>query len=71
MASVPTVATALPTNVAPLVRLLAYAQGLGLERHLHRAKRGVPTLALALLWLVLAWRGSPSCWRAAARATTR
>jgi hypothetical protein len=38
--------------------LLAYAQSLGLERHLCRPKRGVPTLALALLWLVLAWRGS-------------
>lgn len=48
----------LPTNLAPLPRLLAYAQALGLERHLHRPKRGVPTLALALLWLVLAWRGS-------------
>jgi hypothetical protein len=29
-----------------------------LERHLHRRKRGIPTLALALLWLALAWRGS-------------
>ena len=48
----------LPTNLAPLPRLFAYAQSLGLERHLHRPKRGVPTLALALLWLVLAWRGS-------------
>jgi hypothetical protein len=48
----------LPTNLVPLPRLLAYAQALGLERHLHRPKRGVPTLALALLWLVLAWRGS-------------
>ncbi len=47
-----------PTNLAPLPRLLAYAQGLGLERHLHRAKRGVGTLALGLLWLTLAWRGS-------------
>jgi len=49
---------ALPTNLAPLPRLLAYAQGLGLERHLHRPKGGVPALALAVLWLVLAWRGS-------------
>src|SRR3954468_10388338 len=48
----------LPTNAAPLPRLLAYVQALGLERHLHRPKRGLPTLALALLWLVLAWRGS-------------
>ena len=48
----------LPTNVAPLPRLFAYAQALGLERYLHRPKRGLPTLALALLWLALAWRGS-------------
>jgi Transposase DDE domain len=47
-----------PTNLASLPRLLAYAQGLKLERHLFRAKRGVPTLALALVWLVLAWRGT-------------
>ncbi len=47
-----------PTNLAPLPELLAYAQSLGLERHLHRAKRGVAALALALLWLVLAWRDS-------------
>ena len=49
---------AVPTNVAPLARLLAYAQGLGLEQHLERPKRGVSTLALSLLWLYLAWRGS-------------
>src|SRR3712207_3485197 len=48
----------LPTDVAPLPRLLAYAQAVGLERYLQRPKRGVATLALALLWLVLAWRGS-------------
>src|SRR5215208_3773081 len=47
-----------PTNLAPLPRLLAYSQGLGLERRLSRAKRGIPTLALALVWLVLAWRGT-------------
>jgi hypothetical protein len=47
-----------PTNLAPLPRLLAYAQALGLERHLSRAKRGIPTLVLALVWLVLAWRGT-------------
>ena len=47
-----------PTNVAALPRLLGYAQSLRLERHLFRAKRGVPTLALALVWLVLAWRGT-------------
>lgn len=59
MASVPLAPVpALPTNVAPLARLLAYAQTLGLERQLHRAKRGVPTLVLSLIWLVLAWRGT-------------
>jgi hypothetical protein len=47
-----------PTNLAAVPRLLAYAQALGLERHLGRAKRGIPTLALVLLWLVLAWRGT-------------
>ena len=47
-----------PTNLAALPRLLSYAQGLKLERHLVRPKRGVPTLALALVWLVLAWRGT-------------
>jgi hypothetical protein len=51
-------AGAQPTHLAPLPRLLAYAQRLGLERSLARPKRGVATLALALLWLVLAWRGS-------------
>ena len=57
MESVPPVG-ARPTNLAPLPRLLAYAQGLGLERHLSRPKRGPSTLALALVWLVLAWRGT-------------
>jgi hypothetical protein len=47
-----------PTNLAPLPRLLAYAQALGLERYLLRTKRGIPTLVLALVWLVLAWRGT-------------
>ena len=47
-----------PTNVAPLARLFAYTQSLGLERWLARSKRGVPTLVLSLLWLTLAWRGS-------------
>ena len=47
-----------PTNLANIPRLLSYARSLGLERHLFRAKRGVPTLALALVWLVLAWRGT-------------
>jgi hypothetical protein len=57
MESVPPVG-AQPTNLAPLPRLLAYAQGLGLERSLSRPKHGIPTLALALVWLVLAWRGT-------------
>jgi hypothetical protein len=48
----------MPTNSARLPTLLAYTQGLGLERWLGRARRGVATLPLALLWLVLAWRGS-------------
>jgi hypothetical protein len=47
-----------PTNLAALPRLLGYTQALGLERHLVQAKRGIPTLALALVWLVLAWRGT-------------
>jgi hypothetical protein len=51
-------APTVPTNLAPLPRLLAYAQSLGLERHLDRASGGIPTLALVLVWLVLAWRGS-------------
>jgi hypothetical protein len=54
----PALPSPLPTNVAPLPRLVAYTQTLGLERSLRRPKRGLPTLALALLWLVLAWRGS-------------
>src|SRR5687767_15023803 len=47
-----------PTNLAPLPRLLAYVQSLGLERCLDRPSRGIATLSLALLWLTLAWRGS-------------
>ena len=54
----PPSSTALPTNVAPLPRLFASAQSLGLEQHLSRAKRGISTLALALVWLALVWRGS-------------
>jgi hypothetical protein len=50
--------TALPTDLARLPQLVAYTQSLGLEQYLHRRKRGIPTLALALLWLSLAWRGS-------------
>src|SRR5215212_3712923 len=47
-----------PTNLASLPRLLAYTQGLGLGPHLSRAKRGIPTPTPALVWLVLAWRGT-------------
>jgi hypothetical protein len=47
-----------PTRSAPLVRLLAYTERLGLERYLARAKRGPSTLALCLVWLLLAWQGS-------------
>lgn len=59
MSSVPMAgARPAPTNLAPLPELLAYAQSLGLDQSLHRAKRGLAALAAALLWLVLAWRGS-------------
>jgi Transposase DDE domain len=58
MASVPSAAAPLPTELAALPRLLAYTQAMGLEHWLARPKRGVPTLVLALFWLVLAWRGS-------------
>ena len=47
-----------PTNLAPIARLLAYVERLGLERYLARSKRGFGTLTLSLLWLILAWRGS-------------
>ena len=47
-----------PTNLAPLAPLLAYTQRLGLEPFLDRRKRGCTTLVSALVWLVLAWRGS-------------
>jgi hypothetical protein len=50
--------TFLPTDLARLPQLLAYTESLGLERFLHRPKRGIPTLAVAVLWLCLAWRGS-------------
>jgi hypothetical protein len=43
-----------PTNLVGVPRLLSCAQSLKLERYLSRAKRGMPTLALALVWLVLA-----------------
>jgi Transposase DDE domain len=51
-------AAAHPTNLGAIPRLLAYTQSLGLERLLHRPKRGISTLALSLVWLVLAWRGT-------------
>ncbi len=57
MNSVPAVG-AQPTNLAAIPRLLAYAQTLGLERWLARPKRGISLLALSLVWLVLAWRGT-------------
>lgn len=47
-----------PTNAVPLARLFAYAQSLDLDRWLAQPKRGLSTLVLSLLWLVLAWRGS-------------
>jgi hypothetical protein len=47
-----------PTNLAAAPRLLAYTQALGLEGWLARPKRGLSTLALASIWLVLAWRGT-------------
>ena len=54
----PTAAPRQPTNVAPLAPLFAYAQSLGLDRYLTRRKRRLSTLALSLVWLALAWRGS-------------
>jgi Transposase DDE domain len=58
MASLPSVPVSLPTELAGVPRLLAYTQALGLERWLARPTRGIPTLVLAVYWLVLAWRGS-------------
>ena len=59
MNSVPPVASSpQPTNAVPLARLFAYTQSLDLHTHLDRRKRGVATLALSLVWLALAWRGS-------------
>jgi hypothetical protein len=59
MASVPrALAPRQPTNAAPLARLFAYTQTLGLEPWLARRKRGLSTLVWSLLWLTLAWRGS-------------
>ena len=58
MASVAAAVSSAPTDLAGLPRVFAYAQALGLKWHLDRAKRGVPTLVLALVWLALAWRGT-------------
>ena len=58
MQSVRSAAVALPTGLAGLPRLLAYTQAVGLERCLSCPKRGIPSLVLALVWLVLAWRGT-------------
>jgi hypothetical protein len=58
MVSLPVGRFGAPTALAGLPALLAYAQSLGLERWLHRRPRGVPTLVRALVWLVLAWRGT-------------
>jgi hypothetical protein len=48
----------LPTACATLPGLLASTETVGLERYLHQRTRGVATLVLALVWLVLAWRHS-------------
>src|ERR687886_1614809 len=58
MQSVRSAAAVLPTALAGLPRLLAYTQALGLECFLLRPTRGIPSLVLALVWLVLAWRGT-------------
>jgi hypothetical protein len=58
MASLPLAGGWWPTDLAGIPRLLAYVQTLGLERHLSRCKRGIPSLVLVLVWLVLAWRGT-------------
>jgi len=56
-----------PTNLAPLPRLLAYVQDLGVGALLApRARRGGPLLAVVLVWLVLAWKGTGRPHRAAA-----
>jgi hypothetical protein len=58
MQSVRSADAALPTDLAGLPRLLAYSQTLGLEQLLFRPTRGIPSLVLTLVWLVLAWRGT-------------
>jgi hypothetical protein len=54
----PSAAAGQPTNVAPLPPLFAYAQSLRLDTYLAHRKRRFSTLALSLVWLALAWRGS-------------
>ena len=58
MSRVATPPPSLPTQSAALPGLLAYVQTLGLERYLSHGKRGFSSRTLALLWLVLTWRGS-------------
>jgi Transposase DDE domain len=58
MASLPPGGAWWPTDLAGIPRLLGYTQALGLEQHLFRRKRGIPSLVLALVWLVLAWRST-------------
>jgi hypothetical protein len=58
MASLPLGVGWWPTDLAGIPRLLAYVQTLALEPHLFRRKRGIPSLVLVLVWLVLAWRGT-------------
>ena len=58
MQSVRSAAVVLPTGLAGLPRLLAYTQAVGMERCLSCPKRGIPSLVLALVGLVLAWRGT-------------
>jgi len=55
---IPAPSQPVPTGLAALPHLLAYAQQLDLRRWLDRPKRGVPTLIMALWWLILSWRGS-------------
>jgi hypothetical protein len=57
--------TAQPTHAVPLAEVLAYTQTLGLDRWLRRPKRGLSTLVLSLVWLVLAWQGSGRPYRLA------
>jgi hypothetical protein len=67
----PTSPSPLPTDLAALSELLACSQSLGLERHLHRRKRGISTLAVSLLWLGLFWGRARSRRRPRRRDRTR